>query len=89
MIAEQELDLSSQIGKICSGQDPGEVLSALLQNTIDTLDLLDSQTREEVEVQYIKTLVYVSADPGERFGPAKVIDIASRRQKRPDTKTNR
>jgi hypothetical protein len=62
------------------GQDPGEVLSALLQNTIDALASLDAKTREEVEVQYIKTLVYITASPGERFGPAKVFDIASRRQ---------
>ncbi len=79
MATKQELELTSRIGTLCAGQDPGKVLSALLQNTVDTLALLDAKTREEVEVQYIKTLVYMSASPGERFGPAKVFDLASRR----------
>jgi hypothetical protein len=80
IVTNQELELTSRIGKLCAGQDPGEVLCALLQNTIDALASLDAKTREEVEVQYIKTLVYMSANPGERFGPAKVFDLASRRQ---------
>src|SRR5712691_1642677 len=67
MVTKQELELTSRIGTLCAGQDPGKVLSALLQNTVDTLALLDAKTREEVEVQYIRTLVHMSASPGNRL----------------------
>ena len=74
----QELGLRSQIAKLCTCQDLDEVLSALLQNPIGTAALLAAKTRECVEVQYIKSRMYLSANSDERFGPAMDFDIASR-----------
>src|SRR6476620_8642791 len=78
MAKNQNIDLASQIARLCSGRVSGEVLSALLQNTIEELMLLNARTRKQVVVEYTKSLKDASADLEACFGPYEVYKIASR-----------
>jgi len=72
MTTIQESELAKKIGRICAERDPGDVLAALLENTIDALRRLDKQVRDEVESLYIKTLVLVSVEAEGIFGPSEI-----------------
>jgi hypothetical protein len=58
MKTKREHELTIRIRSICAGKEPGDVLCSLLHITIEKMRTLDETTREEVVMEYIKTLVY-------------------------------